>query len=1024
MKKLNLILGASLFALGVSAQEVSPQILVGPDVLVEYQLVSMSANGKWACGNINDGDGRGFLWDIENNEIIQIAAIGTTAPVLDVANDGTMVGLFTTNEATSNGAATEVGGYYKDGRWHYLEDCAILNGMSDNGQYFAGASYKNGICHAATWNINGEKTIWAEGIVGNAYDVTNDGTMACGWGNHHLKANRTPTLWAPDSIMLDYNNIGPNSLAWSFSPNGKKVLGDFVIYDVETKEKTKIDISQFVGFKLYRVTNEGVAVGEYMRGFGDMIRAAIVINGEVLDLQEYLVNKGVDLTGWTLIQCDGISEDGQTFAVNAYDKNSIPRPLIIRLNANLINPAPTSFKVSHFEGTSVCRLTWKAPLANVEGVKGYQVWRNGEKLAKLSVGEYMYYDNELSNGTYEYAISAIYESTESEKSQTAEVKVSDFVYRAPRHLKAVASGVRDMRLSWNEPLANRPALKYGSSGDNVISFGGGDYSFEQAVRFDAVDWSVYGNQVTDVTFYPMSKQNSWTVNFYTAKDTALFASEKLDDSNLTFGVENTIKLKTPVTLPANEDIYVGIFVDVTGFGGYQTIGSIFGKYNKAGYTDLIRRKGEKSFMSLYEYAINDVKGAYEYPITFPIGMCMAHSNPSISGEVVSYKLYTNGQEVATTDLLNYRHKKLPNGDYRFSVSAVYADGKESEQIYVDKTMVENTAAYKAITELKYYTLDGKTLQLEWDEPVDDDETYISYAGENNAGGLAPSAGNGYSALYASVYDKDNLGDYIGYQITDIRFYPTSDAEFALVILENGKQIVWKDLERNTGYTKGLWNVVKLDEPITIKEGAEYTLIVDCYDVNPGEAPIGMDNQLAFTNESDLYSVDGGETFTSVSSMQTEDLYGNWLMGMIIRSPEVYPLPIEGYNVVVSRKTVNDTPLTETSYSYETTENATVQVRVNVLYEGLDEAVTGTMFFVDMATGIENLDNDIILIETTANQVTVLGDDVTDVKVYSLAGALVAHAEGAILDIAHLESGIYVLHAVVDGKNMQRKIQIK
>lgn len=1024
MKKLNLILGASLFALGVSAQEVSPQILVGPDVLVEYQLVSMSANGKWACGNINDGDGRGFLWDIENNEIIQIAAIGTTAPVLDVANDGTMVGLFTTNEATANGAATEVGGYYKDGRWHYLEDCAILNGMSDNGQYFAGASYKNGICHAATWNINGEKTIWAEGIVGNAYDVTNDGTMACGWGNHHLKANRTPTLWAPDSIMLDYNNIGPNSLAWSFSPNGKKVLGDFVIYDVETKEKTKIDISQFVGFKLYRVTNEGVAVGEYMRGFGDMIRAAIVINGEVLDLQEYLVNKGVDLTGWTLIQCDGISEDGQTFAVNAYDKNSIPRPLIIRLNANLTNPAPTSFKVSHFEGTSVCRLTWKAPLANVEGVKGYQVWRNGEKLAKLSAGEYMYYDNELSNGTYEYAISAIYESTESEKSQTAEVKVSDFVYRAPRHLKAVASGVRDMRLSWNEPLANRPALKYGSSGDNVISFGGGDYSFEQAVRFDAVDWSVYGNQVTDVTFYPMSKQNSWTVNFYTAKDTALFASEKLDDSNLTFGVENTIKLKTPVTLPANEDIYVGIFVDVTGFGGYQTIGSIFGKYNKAGYTDLIRRKGEKSFMSLYEYAINDVKGAYEYPITFPIGMCMAHSNPSISGEVVSYKLYTNGEEVATTDLLNYRHKKLSNGDYRFSVSAVYADGKESEQIYIDKTMVENTAAYKAITELKYYTLDGKTLQLEWDEPVDDDETYISYAGESNAGGLAPSAGNGYSALYASVYDKDNLGDYIGYQITDIRFYPTSDAEFALVILENGKQIVWKDLERNTGYTKGLWNVVKLDEPITVKEGAEYTLIVDCYDVNPGEAPIGMDNQLAFTNESDLYSVDGGETFTSVSSMQTEDLYGNWLMGMIIRSPEVYPLPIEGYNVVVSRKTVNDTPLTETSYSYETTENATVQVRVNVLYEGLDEAVTGTMFFVDMATGIENLDNDIILIETTANQVTVLGDDVTDVKVYSLAGALVAHAEGAILDIAHLESGIYVLHAVVDGKDMQRKIQIK
>lgn len=1023
MKKINLILGASLFSLGVSAQEITPQILVGPDVLVEYQLVSMSANGKWACGNINDGDGRGFIWDIENNEITAIAAIGTTAPVLDVANDGTMVGLFTTNEATTNGASSEVGGYYKNGKWHYLEDCAILNGMSDNGQYFAGATYKNGICHAATWNINGEKTIWGEGVVGNAYDVTNDGSMACGWGNHHRIANRTPTLWAPDSIMLDYNNIGHNSLAWSFSPNGKKVLGDFVIYDVDTKEKVKIDVSGFVGYKLYRVTNDGVAVGEYMRGFNDNIRAAIVIDGKTHDLQQYLQNKGVDLTGWTLLQCDGISEDGQTFAVNAYDKNSVPRPLIIRLNANLTNPAPTSFKATHFEGTAVCRLTWKAPLANVEGVKGYQVWRNGEKLAQLSAGEFAYYDRDLSNGTYEYAVSAIYEGTESDKSQVATATVADFVYRAPRHLKAVASGVHDMRLSWNEPLANRPALKYGSADDNIIGFGAGDYSFEQAVRFDAADWSVYGTQVTDVTFFPMSKQNTWTVNFYTAKDTTLFASEMLDDSNISYGVENTIKLKNPVTLPEGEDIYVAISVDVTGHGGYQTLGAIFGKY-KAGYTDLLRRKGETAFMSLYEYAITDVEGAYEYPMTFPIGVCVAHKDQSISEKVVSYKLYTNGEEVATTDLLNYRHKKLVNGDYLFGVSAVYADGKESEQVSVYRKMVENTAAYKGITELKYYSPDGKTLNLEWNEPVDDDETYISYAGEINAGGLAPSEDNGYSALYAAIYDRDNLGDYVGYQITDVRFYPTSDAEFAIVILENGKQVVWKDLERNTGYTKGLWNVVKLDEPITIKDGAEYTLVIDCYDVNPGEAPIGMDNQLAFTNESDLFSVDNGKTYTSVSSMTNEDYYGNWLMGMIIRSPEVYPLPIEGYNVVVNRKTVNENPLTETSYSYEATENSTVQVRVNVLYEGLDEPITGTVYFVDMASGIEDVENAVIRIESSATQITVLGGQVSEVKAYNLAGALVANGEGATLNIAHLETGVYVLTAVVDGKETQRKIQIK
>lgn len=1024
MKKLNLLFCASLLGWGAVAQNNNVQILVGPDVKVEYQLVSMSANGKWACGNVNDGDGRGFLWDIENNEIIQIAALGTTAPVLDVANDGTMVGLFTTNEATANGADLEVGGYYKDGKWHYLEGCEILNGMSDNGQYFAGATYKNGICHAATWDINGEMTIWEPEIVGNAWDVTNDGKMACGYGYHHLIANRTPTLWTPDSIMLEYDNIGPNAVAWSFSPNGKKVLGDCVIYDIETKERTKIDISGFTGFKLYRVTNDGVAVGLYNVTLDPTgIRAAIVIDGVVYDLQEYLTNKGVDLTGWTLLQCDGISEDGQTFAVNAYDVNEIPRPLIIRLNANLTNPAPTSFKATHFEGTAVCRLTWKAPLANVEGVKGYQLWRNGEKLAQVAAGEFAYYDRNLSNGTYEYAVSAIYADSESEMSQAATATVADFVYRAPRHLKAVASGVRDMRLSWNAPLVNRPALKYGSADDDIINFGGGDYSFEQAVRFDAADWSVYGNQVTDITFYPMSKQKSWTVNFYTAKDTTLFHSEKLDDSNLTFGVENTVKLQKPVTLPEGEDVYVAIFVDVTGYGGYQTLGAIFNKY-KAGYTDLLRRQGEPAFMSLYENAMSDSRGAYEYCITFPIGICMPLSDSSVSDQVVSYKVYTNNEEVATVETLGYRHKKLANGDYRFGVSAVYSNGTESEQVYVDKTMVENTAAYKAVTKLVLDGSDGKNLKASWTAPIDDDETYISYSSENNAGGLAPTEAYGYSALYASKYDQDKLGDYAGYQITDVRVFITSDAEFRIIIQEDGKEVTMKDLERGTGYAKGLWNVVTLDNPITIKEGAEYTLILDCYDVNPGEAPIGMDKQLAFKNEGDLYSVDNGETWTAVSSMTTQDDYGNWMMGLILRSTDIYPLPVKGYNVVIDRKTVTETPITETSFSYETGAG-THQIRVDVVYEGMDEAVRGTQHFITIkADGIENAEVAVITLETTATQIVVLGGTVSSVKAYNVAGALVAQSEGNTLDVAHLENGIYVLTAVVDGKEIQRKIQIR
>ncbi len=1018
MKNLNLLFCASLFSVGAMAQDITPQILVGPDVLVEYQVVSMSPNGRWACGNVNDGEGRGFIWDIVNNEITQVAPLGQSAPVLDIANDGTMVGLFTTTEATENGASMEVGGYFKNGKWHYLPGCVMMNGISDNGEYMAGISIVNGEYCATTWNLAGEATVW-DYEESSAYDVSNDGKMACGW---KARYNRTPALWTADSLKyLDLSNIGPFSLAHAFSPDGTKIIADQVIYDLTTNSTTPIDFSKVFGYEFYRVTNAGNAVGKYTAYMGDILHAAYVRDGKVMDLQTYLEGLGVDLTGWTLLQCDGISEDERTFAVNAYDKNDIPRPLIIRLDANMVNPAPTSLKATHLEGTDVCRLTWKAPLANVEGVKAYNLWRNGEKIAEVAATEFSYYDRKVANGNYEYAITAVYADCESEKSEAAMVDVADFAARAPRQLNAVQTGVRDVRLFWNAPLANRPALKYGAANDNVISFGSGTYNFEQAVRYEAADLAVYGKQITDVTFYPMSKQSSWTVNFYTAKDTTLFASCKLDDSNLVYGVENTVQLSEPVTVPEGEDIYVGIFVDVTGYGGYNTLGAIFNTC-RAGYTDLLRRQGEPKFMSLYENAMSDPEGAQEYPITFPIGICFGDAS-QVGNNVESYKVFVDNAEVGTTDLLKFRQNNLADGEHTFSVAAVYTNGTVTEPINVSLTVAENLAAYKNISNVSLSSTDGKTLNVSWEAPLDDDETNIGYSSDTNGGGLAPSEKSGYSAKYAASYDKDNFGNYEGYQITHVRFFPTSDAEFGISLREDGNELVWMELERGVDYTKGLWNTIKLKNPITVNPSSEYLLVLDCYDVNPNEAPIGMDNMTPFERESDLFAEGNSETFTSVSTMQNANRFGNWMIGLVIRSTDCRPLPVTGYNVLVDRKPVNETPLTETTVTHEVG-TGMHQVRVDVMYEGLEETVQGQTFFVDMAAGIEDVEANIITLDASDKQITVIGGEVAGVKAYNVAGTLVAQAVGATLNIAHLESGIYVLTAVVDGKEMQRKIQVK
>jgi len=50
--------------------------------------------------------------------------------------------------------------------------------------------------------------------------------------------------------------------------------------------------------------------------------------------------------------------------------------------------------------------------------------------------------------------------------------------------------------------------------------------------------------------------------------------------------------------------------------------------------------------------------------------------------------------------------------------------------------------------------------------------------------------------------------------------------------------------------------------------------------------------------------------------------------------------------------------------------------------------------------------------------------VTDVALHSANGSLVAHAEGAVLSVAHLQPGVYVLKAVVDGISLSRKLVIR
>ena len=93
MKKIMLFFCLLLAGIPV-VQAQKSVILSSPLVLVEYQVISLSPNGKWACGNINDGYSRGFRWDLTTGEVLELSPMGSNSTALCVANDGTVAGTF------------------------------------------------------------------------------------------------------------------------------------------------------------------------------------------------------------------------------------------------------------------------------------------------------------------------------------------------------------------------------------------------------------------------------------------------------------------------------------------------------------------------------------------------------------------------------------------------------------------------------------------------------------------------------------------------------------------------------------------------------------------------------------------------------------------------------------------------------------------------------------------------------------------------------------------------------------------
>lgn len=1064
MKQIHLFLIALLLCVGVKGGERGALILRSPQ---DYQVYAISPNGEWACGvyvNMNNM-GYGFRWNLLTGKTELLSGDLCLSEATSISNDGVVVGMFDNSEATDNGAPAYTAGYWKDGQWYHLpninnapvhtnEQVGYANAISADGVYVGGAyNDKNSRLIPLVWKDGQLEHIFTpeEGYEGMIYTVSADGQKAAGWSTTpNSEQARVATVWEVGkgaTLIMDERLSNAWCSARKFSPNGKWLLfwegyydipADQItdptasnmalraLYNVETGEKTDMPTitRDPFNFDVFDINDNGTIVGYESPERTQLDQAVIFKDGKTRWLYDYLKEQGVDMDADTtilregtdiyFIRAVGISNDEKTFAVLYYDTVGALCSMIIKLDENLTTRPPVQLEVAPLAGIAAARLSWESPLAGAEGVTGYNIYRNGVKVNGQPLTATAYIDNISETGRYTYHVTALYGESESEASQSVEAVVEAQPIQAPRNLFARQVGYSGGLLTWDAPRTNLTVIDYYDEKDNVTGFGGGNNSFEAAIRISAEETALYKDfTINGVSFFPMTAQEAWKVNIYKKSvggTRELIHSQSVTQS-LSYGKENVVKLSSPIGVPAGADLYVAIEVTVpTDHTGYNVLGEISGE-PIPGQTDLLRMTTEPDFYSLYE---EGKKFGATQLTTWAIAANLAASgDKAVQMDLIEYYAVYDGEvEMGQTTDCRLNLDALASGEHNLGVKAVYANGSSSDMVSVPLHIVPNEDVFKPISNVDVKLLTSSSASFSWKAPVDNDEIFLTHCTDALQGGVLGPVANNYNYIAATVYTPKKTHGYEGYQVTGFRFYPLTTAEYTFFLEEDGKVLceAWPE-----SYTPGLWNTVTLAQPVTIKAGSTYRLLLDCYDVTPETAPLGLDARMPYIEEGDLYSLNEGATYTSVSQASA---FGNWMMGLVLASPTVKEIPISGYNIRIDSKVVTPTLLTETSYTHDfgTEEDATHRLNVDVFYEGNREVKGTAVFFKIGASDIGENRVTAFRLDKKEGYIVVEAEGVTAVSAVDMAGQTVRTVNGDILPVTGMDKGIYLLRiATSDGE---------
>lgn len=872
--------------------------------------------------------------------------------------------------------------------------------ITPDGTKMTGCVYIKGSYVPFVWSITDGGTIVKQLDISNPEGKTQhgrtscispNGTMVGGWAYRY---NRSNVLWDVSSGqkqyvgLTDHAHQGFNAAVAKFSPDGKKVIfaggwdqsvseGNntqyaYSVYDIESG---KITLIPTVGgsnatVALYGISADYTVVGanhDFDGGRGVIYKTTDAVydearglyrveKGEYLD--HYLAAQGVDFSKLgmyynpnistpttTLFRGQDISADGNVICALYYANvggQGVLRSMVVMLNQDRTHAAPQEVKVRQMTGIPAVEVTWKKPVFAVDGIKNFNVYRDGVKIASVDKNTTNLYDKNVAYGTHRYYITSVYDDEETQSLEFS-VNVEAPAVQGVQNLFARQRGINSIYAQWESPMSNLINKNwYNAKTANLQDFGIGigGYGIEMGVGFSKEEIALYeGCKVAKVAFYPM-EQRDYTINIYnygTNGKLNRFYSQKVTQP-LVLKERNTVELTQPLTLPADSKVVVAIETFMN--QGGAVLGMDYGKCT-AEYSDLIRFTDEADFYSYY-----NLRAQQGYPdfITLMIDMVLEPQSADKNADIVDHYVVCLGdKEVGNTSSQTYI---VPDAiltsaaaDRQVGIKTVFADGSESDAV---TAVVKLQPAFVGASNIVVAKEDDTKVLVTWDAPMDIDRFNVTYSGET-AGvtretGVKGPAANNYGFMAGALYTEKMLKGYQGYEVKKLRFYPLGDATFTFMILENGVQVAEVPVY---DYEVGKWNEVELETPLFIKEKSRYTLVLDIYDAEPQVSVLAIDNMVPYTGQGDVYSLDAsieGASWTSIGDVSAR---GNWMMGMVVEETDPQPAHVSGYDLYISNpgetmvKKVNTSVITDTQYVHDFGKAAegSGKVRLTTYYEG-------------------------------------------------------------------------------------------